>query len=184
MKNKILIIFTAIIIIIAISIVVFIPKNKKESSVTSNTSMNNAVASNKETNKSKTINASIMENGDIEVKFEDLEQSNATFINYLSNGINIELVAVKDSQNNIDIAFNTCQICNGSPRAYFAQKNGKLICQNCGNTFTLKSVGASANGCNPMTISDSDITKTDTGITISKEYLEKNKDLFANVIEH
>lgn len=175
MKNKILVIFTAIIIIIAIYIVVFIPKNKKESSVTSNTNTNNAVASNNETSKAKTIDATIMENGDIEVKLDDLEQSNATFINYLSNGINIELVAVKDSQSNIDIAFNTCQICNGSPKAYFIQKNDKLICQNCGNTFTIKSVGASANGCNPMTISDSDVTKTDTGITISKELLHKRK---------
>lgn len=183
MKNKILVFFTAIIIIIAICMVVFIPKNK-EKDRTGIASTNNTTTSNKIESKAKTIDASIMENGDIEIKFDDLEQSNATFINYNSNGTNIELVAVKDGQNNIDIAFNTCQVCNGAPKAYFLQKGGKLICQNCGNSFSLKSIGASANGCNPMTISDSNVIKTDTGITISKEYLEQNKNLFVNVAKH
>ena len=119
-----------------------------------------------------------------EIKFDDLEQSNATFVNYHSNGTSIELVAIKDIQNNIDIAFNTCQVCNGSPKAYFSQKNGKLICQNCGNTFPLKSIGESNNGCNPMTISESNVTKTDTGIILSKDYLEQNRNLFVNVAKH
>lgn len=119
-----------------------------------------------------------------EIKFDDLEQSNATFVNYHSNGTSIELVAIKDIQNNIDIAFNTCQVCNGSPKAYFSPKNGKLICQNCGNTFPLKSIGESNNGCNPMTISESNVTKTDTGIILSKDYLEQNRNLFVNVAKH
>ena len=104
MKNKILPIVTAVIVIIAICIVIFIPKNS-------------------ERKESKT-------------------EKNATFINYeTENGYEIELVAVKDSSNNIDVAFNTCQVCNGSPKAYFVQKNGKLVCQNCGNVFSLNSVG-------------------------------------------
>lgn len=183
MKNKILIIVTAIIIIIAICIVIFIPNNKEKSS-TEVATTNKETTNNKETSKVKTMDASLNDKGDIEINLDDLEQSNVTFINYNSNGTNIELVAIKDNQNNIDIAFNTCQVCNGTPKAYFLQKNGKLICQNCGNTFSLNSVGASANGCNPMTISNSNVTKTDTGIIINKEYLDQNKDLFINVAKH
>ena len=62
------------------------------------------------------------DNGDLEIKLDDLDTSNATFIKYISNGVNMELVAIKDSQNNIDVAFNTCQVCNGAPKAYFVQK--------------------------------------------------------------
>jgi uncharacterized membrane protein len=64
------------------------------------------------------------------------------------------------------------------------QKSGKLVCQNCGNKFALSSIGASSDGCNPITIADSNVTKTDTGITISKEYLSQNENLFTNVISH
>ena len=35
-----------------------------------------------------------------------------------------------------------------------------------------------------MTLEDSDFTKTETGITISKEFLTQNEDLFENVEKH
>ena len=171
MKNKILPIVTIVIVLIAICIIFFIPKNNdnKESKIDKNEA-NTVIASNNVSNTSsgknaKKIEATANDNGDIEIKLDDLDSSNATFINYkTANGYEIELVAVKDSNNNIDIAFNTCQVCNGSPKAYFTQKNGKLICQNCGNIFSLKSVGQGANGCNPMTLEDNNFTKTETGI--------------------
>lgn len=189
MKNKVLVFFTIIIVIIAVCVILFIPKNKKENSEKTNKvntiNSNNTVSTNStKTSQAKTIDAILNENGDVEIKLDDLDTSNATFIRYTSNGINMELVAIKDSQNNVDVAFNTCQVCNGAPKAYFVQKNGKLICQNCGNSFSLKSIGASANGCNPMTIDDNDIEKTDKGIIINKETLAENELLFANVAEH
>lgn len=189
MKEKAMLIITIAIVIIAICVIVFIPKNKeksneKVSTVNTVNAANTAITNSTKTEQAKTIEATLNENGDVEIKVDDLDTSNATFIKYTSNGVNMELVAIKDSQNNIDVAFNTCQVCNGAPKAYFVQKNGKLICQNCGNSFSLKSIGASANGCNPMTINDNDITKTDTGIIISKEILVSNESLFTNVAEH
>lgn len=181
MKNKILPIIAAIIVIMAICMVVFIPKDKEENNKESD---NVITTTTKTTTQAKTIDARINDNGDVEISVDDLDTSNATFINYTSNGINMELVAIKDNNGNIDIAFNTCQVCNGSPRAYFIQKNGKLVCQNCGNSFSLSSIGALAYGCNPMTIEDSNVTKIENGIVISKEYLSQNEKLFVNVASH
>ena len=188
MKNKILPIMTAVIVIIAIGIVIFIPKNKeKQEAKTDENKVDNAVTqSNTSNSKSaKKVNATLDENGDVEIKADDLDSSNATFINYkTANDYVIELIAVKDSSDNINVAFNTCQVCNGAPRAYFVQTNGELVCQNCGNVFSLDSVGQYAYGCNPMTLEDNDIIKSKTGITISKEFLTQNEKLFANVAEH
>lgn len=172
-KNKKIVVIAIIILIAIITIVcviAFVPKNQ-ETIGHQNT-------------QARVIDAVLNDNGDVKINLEDLDIANSTFINYVSNGTNIELVAIKDSKDNIDVAFNTCQVCNGSPKAYFVQENGKLVCKNCGNSFSLKSIGASANGCNPMTILDNDVTKTDTGILISKEMLRENEILFLNVAKH
>ena len=183
MKSETLLIITVAIVVIAICIVIFIPKNKDKQENTTNTT---TTTSNTTTSKTaKEVEATLNENGDIEIKAEELSSTNATFINYkTTNGYEVELIAVKDTSGNINVAFNTCQVCNGSPKAYFVQKNGKLVCKNCGNVFSLNSVGQEAYGCNPMTLEDKDIVKTETGITISKEFLEQNEKLFANVAEH
>lgn len=164
MKNKYFKFSIIIIAVILICAIAFIPKKQEENY--------------------KELESTLNDNGDLEIKSSELDTANATFINYSSHGVNMELVAIKDSEDNIDVAFNTCQVCNGSPKAYFVQKNGRLYCLNCGNTFPLSTVGASANGCNPITITDSNVIKTDTGITISKEFLSKNENLFTNVMAH
>lgn len=198
MKNKILPIITVIIVIIAICIVVFKHKDSKVSGKATNTitttsslaTTNNEISTTTKTNvstseSSRKIDATLDENGDIIIKLENLDSSNATFITYKTeNGYKVELVAVKDENNNIDVAFNTCQVCNGSPRAYFVQKSGKLICQNCGNIFSLSSIGQNGAGCTPITISDSNMTKIENGVIISKQFLIQNEILFKNVAEH
>ncbi len=55
-------------------------------------------------------------------------------------------------------------VCNPSPRAYFKEQNGRLVCQNCGNVFTTDSVGETTGGCNPMYI---DYKNTDGKLTAS-----------------
>ncbi len=181
MKNKILIIATIVVVIIAVCVIVFIPKNDNKEA--KNEVTNNVKKTTSST--AKEIEADLNENGDVEVLLDKLDTKSPTFITYTSeNGSKMELVAVKDSNDNIDIAFNTCQVCNGSPKAYFVWKNNKLICENCGNTFSLKTIGQSSGGCNPMTIADSEVTKIDNGIQISKAFLSENENLFTNVEEH
>lgn len=65
----------------------------------------------------------------------------------------VQLLAIRDGDGNVRIAFNTCQACSPSPRAWFAQRDdGRFVCQNCGNDFGPEAVGAAARGCNPAPI--------------------------------
>ena len=74
------------------------------------------------------------------------------FINYDAGGTIVQLIAVKASDGSSRLSLNTCQSCNPSPMAYYKEENGKLVCQNCGNTFTMDSVGSLSGGCNPMNL--------------------------------
>ncbi len=183
MKNKILPIVAVIVVIVAICVIVFIPKNNKNNVVQENTQK---TAEKTNSSVSKKMEAILNESGNIVIDASNLDTSNVTFITYKTeSGKEVELVAIKDKNDNIDVAFNTCQVCNGSPKAYFTQERNKLVCQNCGNIFDFESIGAEdAGGCNPITILDADLTKTDTGIEISKALLEDNVSLFENVENH
>lgn len=116
-----------------------------------------------------------VENGEISVDADTLT-SNPMYINYDSNGTNIQLIAVKGSDGTPRLSLNTCQVCNPSPRAYFKEQNGRLVCQNCGNVFTTDSVGETSGGCNPMYI---DYENTDGKLTVSVADLDTYADQFA-----
>ncbi len=68
------------------------------------------------------------------------------------------------------LLYNTCQSCNPSPKAFFVQQGRKLVCQNCGNQFTMNDVGKSSYGCNPAQIP---FTQTDNELLVSTAVLEK-----------
>ena len=84
----------------------------------------------------------------------DRISGDALFVNVPKEGEpTVQLLAVRDGAGRARIAFNTCQACNPSPRAFFAQTaGGRLVCQNCGNSFAPEAVGAAARGCNPAAI--------------------------------
>lgn len=116
------------------------------------------------------------ENGEIVIDSEILSE-HAIFVNYNSNGTNIQLIAVNASDGLPRLSLNTCQACNPSPKAYFEEENGRLVCQNCGNIFTMDSVGEKAGGCNPMNI---DYEIEDNNITVSTAVLDSYADKFAS----
>ena len=68
------------------------------------------------------------------------------------DGVDMELLAVKDNEGNIRYSFNTCQVCYSSGRGYYKQVGDKLVCQNCGNQFTVDQVEVRSRGCNPLPI--------------------------------
>lgn len=117
-----------------------------------------------------------VENGEISINADTLT-SNPMYINYASNGTNIQLIAVKGADGTPRLSLNTCQVCNPSPRAYFKEQNGRLVCQNCGNVFTVDSVGETTGGCNPMYI---DYKNTDGKLTVSVADLDTYADQFAS----
>ena len=104
----------------------------------------------------------------------------ASFYPVEVDGTQMEVIAVKDSEETIRTAFNTCQICYDSGKGYYKQEGDKLVCQNCGNSFTMEQVGESAGGCNPWPILEEDKTETDSEIKISYEFLKESSDIFAN----
>lgn len=117
-----------------------------------------------------------VENGEIAIDTAALT-STPMYINYDANGTNIQLIAVKASDGTARLSLNTCQVCNPSPKAYFKEQNGKLVCQNCGNTFTTDSVGETSGGCNPMYI---DYKNSDGKLTVSVADLDTYADRFAS----
>ena len=76
------------------------------------------------------------------------------FIDWQQDGIDMQLLALRNDSGEVQLAYNTCQSCAGSPYAYFEYDKGVLTCQNCGNRFGLDSVGRVAGGCNPKPVGD------------------------------
>ena len=74
------------------------------------------------------------------------------FIDWNQDGTAMQLIALIDDAGAPQLAYNTCQVCAGSPYAYFEYQNGVLVCQNCGNRFALSSVGKASGGCNPKPV--------------------------------
>ncbi|MDR1805477.1 MAG: DUF2318 domain-containing protein [Clostridium sp.] len=96
------------------------------------------------------------------------------------DGTRLEVIAVKAADGTIRTAFNTCQVCYSSGRGYYKQEGSVLVCQNCGNRFSMEQVELSSGGCNPVPIFSENKTVTAESIIISKEYLAKAKAIFAN----
>jgi len=92
----------------------------------------------------------------------------------------MEILAVRAGDGSIRTAFNTCQVCNGSPRAYYRQQGDILVCQNCGNQFSMDMVELERGGCNPVPITSENKTDDGTNIVISMEFIAQNKNLFTN----
>lgn len=104
----------------------------------------------------------------------------AVFYDYDADGITVELFAVKASDGSVWLALNTCQVCNGSPYAYFVQNGDYFICQNCGNRFASTQVGLVSGGCNPVPITQEDYELRDGLILVSTEFLTLNAARFRN----
>ena len=76
----------------------------------------------------------------------------AVFYNYDADGVTVQLVTIRDENGKAHIAFNTCQSCSPSPKAYYTQQGDLLKCANCGFTFAPEEVGVVQGGCNPWPI--------------------------------
>ena len=121
-----------------------------------------------------------IEKGDsLVIKTDDLSED-AAFYPIEVDGTEMEVIAVKDSEGNIRTAFNTCQICYDSGNGYYKQEGDTLVCQNCGNSFTMDQVGQTAGGCNPYPIMDDDKTVAEDEIQISYDFLKESSDIFTN----
>ena len=95
------------------------------------------------------------------------------------DGLSMEILAAKDADGSLRTAFNTCQVCNGSRKAYFVAQGDHVVCQNCGNSFARTDVGVLSGGCNPYPIfADSRDDTADT-VRLSYDFLSGSSSLFA-----
>ena len=103
-----------------------------------------------------------------------------SFIDWEEDGTAMQLLARKDADGKVYLAYNTCQSCNGSPYAYFVYlpEENALQCQNCGLTFPVESINAVTNkdSCNPYPLSQ--YSEEGGVITISKAALSEGSKLF------
>ncbi len=120
-----------------------------------------------------------MEDGGLVIQAADID-STASYFDYDADGITVEVFAVRASDGSVRLALNTCQVCNGSPYAYFEQDGDAFVCQNCRNRFPSTAVGLVSGGCNPVSITADTYTEEDGVITVPVSFLDDNADRFTN----
>ncbi len=125
------------------------------------------------------VSATAVSDGDLLIQAEDIG-TEASYFDYDADGVTVEVLAVLASDGTIRLALNTCQVCNGSPYAYFVQDGDDFVCQNCLNRFSSTDVGVVSGGCNPVSITAEDYTEEDGVITVPASFLEENASRFVN----
>lgn len=183
--KKLIIIGVAVISIFALIGCSSLSKSSETNTNNSDSNSSNSSIDNKESNSNKesksedTNKAASNVVPGIEINKSEI-LSKVKFYPYESNGIKMEVLALKSSDGTIRTALNTCQVCYSSGKGYYVQDGNELVCQNCGNRFSADMIGKIKGGCNPVPILDT--SKIDDGakITIDKNYLDKNKAYFSN----
>lgn len=115
---------------------------------------------------------------DLVIPLSDITTT-AKFYGVTIDGTYMEIIAVK-YDDSYRTAFNTCQVCYGSSKAYFKQSGSYLVCQNCGNRFAMAQVGVQSGGCNPYPIFETDRSQTSDSLVIPYSFLVNCKSIFAN----
>lgn len=99
-------------------------------------------------------------------------------IDLVSGDTAMQLLAHMGSDGLPKLSWNTCQVCNGSPYAYFEYMNGLLICKNCGNAFPVDSIGGENMGCYPWSVSE--YTVDETTVTVPADVIAAMEPNFKN----
>lgn len=121
----------------------------------------------------------VLEGGDLVIPVSDVSET-PEFYSVDVDGTKMEVIAVKASDGSVRTAFNTCQVCYDSGRGYYKLKGNALVCQNCGNRFSMDQIEVQSGGCNPVPILSKNKEVTEEAITISYDYLNEAKSIFAN----
>lgn len=129
--------------------------------------------------KSTKIAGQSANNSDLVIPISEVSET-AKYYPYSVDGTDMEIIALKASDGTVRTALNTCQVCYDSGRGYYIQEEDALVCQNCGNRFSADQVEIVKGGCNPVPIMKDNKIEDGTSITISKEFLAQNVELFSN----
>lgn len=116
--------------------------------------------------------------GEVEFSLANLDKG-AQFFTYQTEAGKVGLLAVKDSTGAVRVALDTCQVCNGSPKAYFLEKDRALQCQNCGYMFSYDIVGDTSQGCEPMSMDSTSWHVDGDTLSVDEAALENVVPLFS-----
>lgn len=169
-------------IILGISIVLIVLIWISKSGIFSeNTSISKEASNNVTKNTTNKLNIPKGEaaTGDLKILKSEVTKT-AKFYPYKSGDTYMEVLAVKASDGTIRTSLNTCQVCYKSGKGYYKQEGNELVCQNCGNRFSIDQIEKIKNGCNPVPILEGDKTDNGSNLVISQSYMSKNVDYFSN----
>lgn len=158
-KGNLILPLLAVVVLVAAIFVVISDNGEKKNIASGNQSTSD--------NENQEHLYSLDDNGNLVIELEDMDET-ALFASYDSNGVNMEVIVIKDDDE-VRAAMNTCQVCNGSPYAYFEQVGDSFVCQNCRNIFSSDQVGVTRGGCNPMPLEELEVV--DGQLIISSEKL-------------
>lgn len=118
----------------------------------------------------------ILVDGNLQVAVDSLGDQVA-FIDYDSNGTAMQVMLYKGEDGTVRGALNTCQVCAGSPYAYFEQDGSDVVCQNCGNHFSVDAIGDAHGGCNPVPL---ELSEDGKNVVIDTAVLDEQAGAFTN----
>ncbi len=121
--------------------------------------------------------------GNLVIYADRLSSEEVSFIRVSENS-RIELLARSGDDGTVKAALGTCQSCNGSPGAYYTQKNDELVCNNCGLTFPVSVLDSPGGGCHPIMINEELMTYEGSDLVIDLEGLSIYEELFEGVADH
>jgi uncharacterized membrane protein len=117
----------------------------------------------------------VLHNGtEVSIPVSDLSTS-VKFYSYDASGVAIRYFAVKDSQGNVHVAFDACDVCYPAKKGY-KQVGDVMLCLNCERQFAITSIGTenTNGGCwpsyLPMTVNGSAVSIKITDLS-EKQYM-------------
>lgn len=177
-KKWLLPLIAGILAVLALIVVLFIPKNTNEGSKTTSAG------------EDKVSTSSQSENAVAEIKEESmviyadrLSSDQVSFIR-ISEDSRIELLARLGDDGMVKAALGTCQSCNGSPGAYYTQEGDELKCNNCGLTFPISVLDSPGGGCHPIMLKEEIVRYEGNDLEIDLKGLSANEELFSKVADH
>jgi uncharacterized membrane protein len=85
---------------------------------------------------------------EVRIPISSVDDGQAHFYSYNSNGVNIRYFVLKSSDGVIRSAFDTCDVCYDAKKGY-RQEGDDMVCNNCGQRFASIRINEEKGGCNP-----------------------------------
>ena len=177
-KKWLLPLIAGVMVVLALIVVFFIPKDTNEGSSTTSAGKDNVSTS----SQVETAVAEITE-GNMVIYADRLSSEQVSFIR-ISEDSRIELLARLGTDGTVKTALGTCQSCNGSPGAYYTQEGNELKCNNCGLTFPISVLDSPGGGCHPIMLKEEIVRYEGNDLVIDLDGLSAYEDLFSKVADH